>query len=533
MANAYSVAIIGAGPTGLVLANLLGKVGIRSLVVEANAATVSEPRAVSIDDESLRVVQQMGLLDVVQKEIVSGYGSEYLGPDRTIYLRVKPQAQPYGHARRNAFRQPILEAQLREGLARFPSVETRFECKLTAFEQDPNGVTIKLIYADGRSDTVRSDFMIGCDGSWSPTREALGYTVQGSSLAERWLIIDLVDSPSDSPETVVYCDPDRPGIMLPGPRNTRRYEFKLMPGETDATLLDDTMIAHLLATHDGVPGARVIRKTVYHFHARIADHWGRGRVWLAGDAAHLMPPFAGQGMNGGIRDAANIAWKLANIVQGKFGPNLLQSYERERRSHIGQMIKLAVRMGEIFGPRTKWHGLAIRTAFRALGVWPAARSYFAEMKYKPPPRFDAGFFLEGQLTRQGIVGRMLPQPRVGGPNGRVRLDELLGEGFALIGVDVVEGQLQALTLGPRWDGLIERRIALSSADAPDLKPYRGKTLLVRPDRYVMADFALGDAGRIRDALERLLERTWTQGAPAEPAAPGVDIPGHKAIAIGG
>jgi 3-(3-hydroxy-phenyl)propionate hydroxylase len=515
MTDHYSVAVVGAGPTGLTLANLLGKAGVRTLLIEANPATVGEPRAVSIDDESLRVVQQMGLLEPVLSEIVSGYGSEYLGPDRTRFLKVKPSTQPYGHPRRNAFRQPILENQLRAGLTRFNNVVTLFECKAESFEERADGVHLHLQHADGGRADILADYLIGCDGARSPTREMLGYGLSGTSLSEKWLIIDLEDSPSTSPETTVYCDPKRPGIMLPGPRDTRRYEFKLMPGETEATLLADDMIAHLLETHDGVPGARVVRKTVYYFHARIANHWGRGRIWLAGDAAHLMPPFAGQGMNGGIRDAANIAWKLVQVISGKIGPKLLESYERERRTHIGQMIRLALRMGAIFGPRTSLHGLAIRSAFRALGIWPAARTYFAEMKYKPVPRFDHGFFLEGQLSRRGIVGRMLAQPQIPSLAGE-RLDTLLGDGFSLVGIDVAKATVDSLSLGDRWDTLIDHRVALDGTDVPAFQRYRGKMLLVRPDRYVMAEFSSAGVDGIREQLDQLLAESWMSSGSAAP-----------------
>lgn len=514
MARRYSVLIVGAGPTGLVLANLLGKAGIATLLVERNPATVGEPRAVSIDDESLRVVQEMGLLDVVTSEIVSGYGSEYLGPDGGRFLTVKPMAQPYGHPRRNAFRQPIFEGQLREGLGRYACVESRFECAVEHFVETADGVLVEIVRANGQSDRVEADFLVGCDGSWSRTREALGYSLAGSSLDERWLIIDLEDSPSSSPETIVFCDPHRPGILLPGPRNTRRYEFKLMPGETDDMMTSDDKVAQLLEAHDGVPGARIIRKTVYHFHARIADKWGRGRIWLAGDAAHLMPPFAGQGMNGGIRDAANLAWKLVAVIRGECGPRLLDTYEPERRSHVGQMIKLALRMGAIFGPKTALHGFLTRTAFRLLGIWPAARSYFAEMKYKPAPRFDSGFLLEEQLTRSGLVGRMIPQPPVPAIFGKSRLDDLIGDDFALLGVDIDQQTVDHLDLGKSWSAIVKRRVAMRSDDVPALADETGMILLVRPDHYVLARFAPAEIEVIRGRIDRLLRSTWDAAATA-------------------
>jgi len=502
------VIIVGAGPTGLVLANLLGKTGRSVLLLEANCATVSEPRAVSIDDESLRVIQQIGLIDEVESEIVPGYGSEYLGPGRSIFLKVKPRAEPYGYPRRNAFRQPILEAQLRGGLSRFANVQTLFECRAESFVEEIDGVLLQLRRSDGTPEEVRCDYLVGCDGSSSTIRKALGYALAGSSLEERWLIIDLENAPADSPETVVYCDPRRPGIMLPGPRGTRRYEFKLLPGETDQALLADETIAQLLRTHGGSWESLVIRKAVYHFHARIADHWGRGRVWLAGDAAHLMPPFAGQGMNSGIRDAANLAWKLDAVLAGRIGRGLLETYECERRGHVKSMIQLALRMGTIFAPSSPLHGWAVRNSLRLLGLWPAAKSYFAEMKYKPAPRFDGGFLLRSQLSMRGIVGCLLPQPRLCNGLSGVKLDDALGHRFTLLGVDVDPTRLKNLTLGGRWDGLIDCRLALASNDVPDFKAHTGKLMLVRPDRYVMARFALEEGTHFASQIADLLASTW-------------------------
>lgn len=510
--STYSVIIVGGGPTGLVLANLLGKSGVSTLLVEANAATVSEPRAVSIDDESLRVVQQVGLIGEVCSEIVSGYGSEYLGPDGRQFLKVKPLAKPYGHPRRNAFRQPVFEAQMRDGLGRWDCVDTLFECRVASFEERADTVLAKLDFANGRSIDVEASFLVGCDGSWSSTREAIGSTLAGSSLNEKWLIVDLEDCPSASPETMVFCDPARPGIMLPGPRNTRRYEFKLLPGEDPDVVFSDEGVAALLAAHGPVPGSRVVRRTVYHFHARIADCWGRGRVWLAGDAAHLMPPFAGQGMNGGIRDAANLAWKLTMVVKGLIGPGLLATYEQERRTHIGLMIQLALRMGSIFGPETRLKGWLTRTAFRVMSVWPAAKAYFAEMKYKPAPRFERGFFLDQQLSRNGLVGRMMPQPTLSS-HGGVMLDDLLGEGFALIAVDLPSGFVNNLVKnaswpGVYWDACIDRKIEVSTKDAPELAAYSGQVLLVRPDRYVVAAISVAQADDVFRQLRKLMQSTW-------------------------
>ncbi|WP_375398115.1 bifunctional 3-(3-hydroxy-phenyl)propionate/3-hydroxycinnamic acid hydroxylase [uncultured Sphingomonas sp.] len=508
----HRVVIVGAGPTGLVLANLLGAAGIDTLLVEANDATVGEPRAVSIDDESLRTVQALGLLDRVGAGVVGGYGSEYRSPRGRVFLRVKPRTQPYGHPRRNAFRQPVFEAQLREGLARFPCVTTLFRCTLERFEDARGRVSIRLRRADGEDLTVHADFLVGCDGARSGVREALGARLVGDTADERWLIIDLVNSPAPSPETIVYCDARRPGIALPGPDRTRRYEFKVLPGEDEATLLADENLTRLVRAHGAAPGSEVVRKTVYRFHARIADVWGRGRVWLAGDAAHLSPPFAGQGMNSGIRDAANLGWKLTAIVQGRLGPRLLDTYPAERRAHVGEMIRLARRMGAIMGPRTRGHGALHRAAFGLLSRWPAARTWFAEMRYKPPPRFEDGFVAGTMPSRRGVVGRMLPQPRLrGGPQAGALLDELLGGDFVLLGVGLDQRSVDAVALGAGWTALLGRRVAVATGWAPELADHAGMLLLLRPDRYVAARFAPGQVAAAVPELESLIARTWVEG----------------------
>jgi 3-(3-hydroxy-phenyl)propionate hydroxylase len=508
----YAIAIVGAGPTGLTLANLLGAANIRTLLIEANASTVSEPRAVSIDDESLRVIQGLGLLDVVARELVSGYGSEYYGPAGHLFLRVKPLARPYGHPRRNAFRQPVLEDQLRTGLSRFSSVDTSFSCKVEGFEESREGVLLHIKDNEGATRGIHASYVLACDGARSQLREQLGFKLEGSSLDERWLIIDLENSPTASSETIVFCDPRRPCIALPGPHSTRRYEFKLLSDETDEEMLADARVAALLASHQAEPGSSIIRKTVYHFHALVANHWGSSRIWLAGDAAHLMPPFAGQGMNSGIRDAANIGWKVAEVVTGRIGPLLLQSYESERRVHVKSMIQLALRMGAIMGPRSALHGVAIRNFFNALRVWPKARSYFAEMKYKPSPQFEDGFLLPTSHARGAIVGRMLPQPVFTSADGSgVLMDELLGDGFVLIGVDIDAKIVAQTSLGAIWNDLLAKRVAISTTDFPDFAALRCRFILLRPDRYVMASFAAKDLSKTVAALEALWQRTW----PAE------------------
>ena len=509
----WPVAIIGSGPIGLTLANLLGALGQRVLLIERNATTVQEPRAVSIDDESLRTMQAAGVIDAVLQHVVPGYGSHYYTPDRRCFAKVEPTGRPYGYPRRNAFRQPILEHQLREALGRFPRVQARYGSHMDRYQVNEHRVSVDLTGPGGDAQAITCDYLIGCDGAASPVREQQGVQLEGTTFDERWLILDLENNENTVTHTEVFCDRRRPCITLPGPDRTRRFEFKLLPGETDADMLDAATVARLLATHGANPAATVRRKTVYRFHARVAPRWSFGRVLLAGDAAHLTPPFAGQGMNSGIRDATNLAWKLAAVLDGGIGPGLLDTYEQERRDHIWQMVHLALRMGRVMSPRSWLHGFVTQSSFRALNAWPPARDYVAQMKYKPPPRFNAGFLLPDGRGRRSWVGRMLPQPMVRAADGTaVLLDTLLGRGFALLASDTAD---LARLRQPVWDRLDATRLAMRPLGPlpAALTEVPGHAILLRPDRYVMAMIPLDTAAQAGERVAALLDATWAN-APA-------------------
>jgi len=522
----YSVAIVGAGPTGLTLANLLGVYGISCVLLERNAATVHEPRAVSIDDESLRTMQAAGLVEEVMRETVTGYGSHYHSARGRCFAKVQPTEQPYGFPRRNAFRQPILERQLRDALARFPHVTPLFEHEFLSFTQNAAGVSLRVRHG-GAERAMTCDYLVACDGASSPVRRALGINLSGSTFRERWLIVDLEDSPVASPHTKVFCNPARPCIALPGPHLTRRYEFMLHDHEREEDMLAPATVRHLLDTHEAAPESRIVRTVVYTFHARLADRWSDGRVFLAGDAAHLTPPFAGQGMNAGLRDAFNIAWKLAAVLGRRLGPKLLSSYEPERRDHAWSMIEFALNIGRVMSPPNMLAAWATETVFRLLSLYPKARDYILQMKFKPPPRFAQGFIVpDGESARDTLVGRMFPQPRVTTVDRRgVLLDDVLGAGFAiLVHSNRAEKVLPVLAAGP-FDKLDARIVALrpdggevnapsavcvldNGALGPRLARYADHVILLRPDRYVAACIKVDELEQGAKAVGELIAGTF-------------------------
>jgi len=522
----WPVIVVGAGPTGLTLACLLARYGIDVLVVERNPQTVQEPRAVSIDDESLRTMQAVGIINELVPQIVLGYGSEYFSPGRRRFLKVKPKTLEYGYPRRNAFRQPVLERLLRERLDRLSNASISFETELVEFSQSAEAVTAR-VRRGGETIELTCNYLVGCDGSHSFVREKLGIEMHGSTFRERWLIIDLEQTTDPTRDTKVYCNPARPCLSLPGPNGTRRFELMLHDGEQDADVLAAENVSALLRLYGNDDQAVLRRKVVYTFHARMADRWRADRVFLAGDAAHLTPPFAGQGMNSGVRDAHNLAWKLAAVVSGRLGDRLLDTYEAERRDHAAEMIQLAIRMGYVMMPRGLVQAFAVRTFFRALALFPAARSYFAEMKYKPKPKFHRGFLLPPETaSKQSLVGKLFPQALVMTANGFELLDDVLGDGFALLAPPGTAPQTLENVCLEKSSQLPIRRVAVLDKEDPSpvaapaisardlrgdlaalLAGYPAGLYLLRPDRYVAAFFPLQDIQSAGDAIAKLMRET--------------------------
>lgn len=357
MSAHHDAVVVGCGPVGAFVANLLGRAGMRTLVLDRDPAPYALPRAVHLDHEMVRLLADIGLWAPLRDRMLAADGHLHIGADGGVirYLSAVGQPRPFGHANDYFFYQPELESVLRQGLARFDAVTVRLGTEVTHLDQTEDRVSLTL--ADG--ETITADWLIGCDGARSTVRKALGVALDDLHFEEPWLVVDAeVDGPITFPPftglpegadlqrlSVMLCDPQRPATIVPGRGNHRRWEFMLLPGEGDAAMARPEQVAALVAPWVGDAPHRIIRAATYRFHGLVAEHWRVGRVFLAGDAAHQTPPFFGQGMCHGFRDAANLGWKLPLVHRGLAGARLLDSYQPERDPQVRHVISRAVEVG--------------------------------------------------------------------------------------------------------------------------------------------------------------------------------------------
>jgi 3-(3-hydroxy-phenyl)propionate hydroxylase len=430
------VLILGAGPVGLTLANLLGGYGISTLVADAGEKLIDYPRGVGLDDESLRTFQTAGVVDQVLPHTTPQHIMRMVNGKGQVLANVAPGAQDFGWSRRNGFIQPLVDAELLEGLSRYDHVDVRFSHTLLGYVDDADGVTATVELGDGTRTTVRARYLVGCDGGRSVTRKSMGVTFEGQSSPTRFLVIDVRNDPLGTPNAYLGADPVRPFVSIGLPHGVRRFEFMIFDSETDEQVADPRFVHGLLARHVPDPaGLDFIRQRVYTLHARIAGAFRKGHVLIAGDAAHLMPVWQGQGYNSGIRDATNLAWKLTAVLRGVADDALLDTYDTERRDHAKAMIDVSVAMGRILSPTNKAVAGARDKLAAALNLVPAAKRWIAEGRYKPKPRFHVGALVEavGPAAEGQPVGQLFPQPRVDTRTEQnVLLDDVLGPWFSVL-----------------------------------------------------------------------------------------------------
>ncbi|HHW83929.1 MAG TPA: hypothetical protein GX743_09005, partial [Actinomycetales bacterium] len=376
-------------------------------------------------------------------------------------------------------------------------IDLRFNTEATGFQHAPGLVTTHLRTAEGTSE-LRTPWVLACDGGKSPSRERLGIPLEGSTQEEKWIVLDIVDS-KVTPEMFAdfHCNGTRPVVIVPGVKGRRRYEFMLLPEDDEATIAEPASIVELVRPYEEVSTEQIRRAAVYTAHQRIAGEYRRGRVLLVGDAAHLMPPFAGQALNAGMRDAANVAWKIASVLRGEALETLVDTYEVERRPHAKQMVDLSHRIGQVVMSTSPVVTTIRDVALSASGIVPPLKKYLAEMRFLSQPHYSDGVVApvakDVPKPVAEFVGRPIPQPVVTTADGEVRLDRVLGTGWAAVAA-VGPDQLRVTPLGR--DGAL---VTVTRRDdlLKELGP--GVTLLVRPDRYVAAAYT--GAGQ-REALRR-------------------------------
>ncbi|QEM80247.1 bifunctional 3-(3-hydroxy-phenyl)propionate/3-hydroxycinnamic acid hydroxylase [Halomonas binhaiensis] len=432
------IVIVGAGPVGLTLANYLGMRGVKVMVIEKLDQLIDYPRAIGIDDESLRTIQAIGLIDDVLPHTTPYHSMRFLTPKGRCFADIQPMTDEFGWSRRNAFIQPQVDAVLHSGLSRYSDVEVLFSRSVNGIEQDEDGVVVSVENEQkpGETESVRAKYLVACDGGNSYVRRSLDIGFYGKTAPNQWIVVDIAKDPLAIPNVYLCADPVRPYVSAALPHATRRFEFMVMPGETQEQLSQPENMKRLLSSVLPNPdNVELIRSRVYTHNARLAERFRDKRILLAGDAAHIMPVWQGQGYNSGMRDASNLAWKLALVVKGKASPHLLDTYEDERRDHAKAMIDLSVMAGHVLAPPRRWQGTLRDGISWLLNYVPPVKRYFLEMRFKPMPKYERGAQVEVSPKPKGPtpVGKMFIQPRVDTEHGEeMLLDDVIGCNFAFI-----------------------------------------------------------------------------------------------------
>ena len=434
MSEQVDVLIVGAGPVGLSVAGFLGQQGRSVRVVERMEKLIDYPRAIGLDDESLRTFQALGVADEVVPFTTPFHTMRIMTPAGKIFAAFEPMTTEFGWPRRNAFNQPETDKRLFNALAQYPSVNVTFNAELKGFEQSADSVTA-TVDVEGNEETITARFLVAADGGNSFVRRTLGTTFEGKTAPNQWVVVDIANDPIGSPHVYLCADPERPYVSAALPLGIRRFEFMLMEGEKaedyDSVESLHPLMSKLVSRPEKV---EIMRHRVYTHNARIAAQFRHGNILLAGDAAHLMPVWQGQGYNTGIRDAANLGWKLNAVLSGKADARLLDSYQLERRDHAKAMIDLSVMTGNVLAPPKVWHGKVRDVLARLMDFVPPVKRYFLEMRFKPAPQFKEGALVQRQLTDGKLpVGKMLIQPTVTREDGTaMKLDDVIGNNFAII-----------------------------------------------------------------------------------------------------
>ncbi|MEN9889173.1 MAG: hypothetical protein RL559_1210 [Pseudomonadota bacterium] len=519
------VLISGYGPTGATLANLLGRRGHRVLVIDQAATIYDKPRAITADHEVFRVLQECGVAQEVAETTTAHPGTDYVGLQGQTIKRFYPAPPPnaLGWEPSWMFVQPDLEAVLRRAVDRLPQVDAWVSHQLVGFEQDSEHVHARIQDVNsGQERQVRARYLVAADGASSLVRKQLAAPIEDLAFDEWWVVVDAwINGPIDLPERCVqYCRPTRPGTYIVGPGTLRRWEIKLLPHEDPAYYRDHhEAVWRMLGEFADTRSLEHCRTAVYRFHALVVQAWRQGRVFLAGDAAHQMPPFLGQGLCAGVRDASNLAWKLDAVLRGRAHERLLDTYTTERKKHVRTVVGHAKSFGLIIGE------LDIEKAReRDRVLEEELRSGRAEtIRQRFIPGLEMGLLAhedgaEGEGTLAAGAGELFIQPWVRQGDGAwTLLDDVTGPRFVLAARSMAffdtldEATRQRLRALEGCAVVVQREAApaQNAAALPVLQERDGLlcdwldahgavAVLARPDKYVYG------IARDAEALRRLL-----------------------------
>lgn len=501
------VAIVGYGPSGVTAATYLGMAGISTVVIEKDADLYSRARAVTVNDWTLRIFQEFGVAERVKEDMDPARGMTWKTYAGHVVFHLDVYPGELGQPPAMMIYQPEMEAELRRNCSQHASLDLRFGHTVTGLVQDADGVTLSATAADGSAYDLRARYVIGADGGGSKVREAVGYSLVGDTKPRRWLVIDgaVLEAWEGHDELVFWSDQAWPVVDIPLAKGNHRWEIPLNPGESDDDYdTEDRVWERLKPLGIAEKNVRIKGWAFYSHHVRHLEKWRAGRIVLIGDAAHLMPPWAGQGMQSGIRDAQNIAWKLAAICRGLVEEDILDTVQSERWVHVKEMSTISLRLGQFIEMDKAWAvGLRNWVAPKLQNVRPVIDALRPKNETN---RFTDGW-VTGTVGRKSAIGRMIPQPEVRDPHGQLRLlDDLAGRGFVVFGLDhdpresMNDEQAKGWTeLGARF--LTVGRTADAAADdvvvdhtgtfRAWMERFGTRVLVVRPDRFVAATDCTG------------------------------------------
>jgi 3-(3-hydroxy-phenyl)propionate hydroxylase len=479
------VVIVGAGPTGITAATLLAQYGIQCLVLERWDDVYPQPRAVHLDDEIRRILDRLGINDAFAAISRPALGLRLLDPEFGVLAQFYRDAAESinGFPQANMFDQPALEELLRRNLKNFPNATIRGSCEVTNITQTEEG-RVRVTYADrdtGNGHIVDAAYVLGCDGANSLVRSSIGAAMRDVRFEQRWLVVDVATEIELNQWDGVHqvCSPERAATYMRIGATRYRWEFRLLPGETADDYRSCSALRRLISPwvgHVADEDLELVRVAEYTFRAQLASQWRDRKVFLLGDAAHLTPPFIGQGMGAGLRDAMNLAWKLAGVLRGDLAENLLDSYQQERKPHARMLIGLALGMGWSMTAGGRAGDAIRRTVVPRLHLIPGMRSRIVNSR--TPALHRSALVVKRRRPRQ-LAGTLCPNPVL--PEG-VRLDTALGIGFGVITTTPFNAQQREQL---RQRGAAAFTVEHSSELGRWLRRAGATAAIIRPDRTVM------------------------------------------------